>query len=432
MVFVVSTTKLLLHHAIYNENFVDMIQNSQKPLLPQPIGLDQGSDLALARNVIQALIPRTLPEVAGLDMASLFVAGSTLGGDLFDVIRLSDDLVAFIMFDVSGTGVASALLSSLAKASFIHHCSDVQSPRIVLTRVNADLHEQITSDYFLTAFVAVLDLHNNKLTYCNGAHAWPLVYARESNALSALKSSGLFVGLFSDSQYEEKSIFLNPGDWLVMFSNGLYRLFDTDHDLVGRRVFEGLVLKAAPLGTLSDFMADIKARIDNAPVSSLDDDIALIAVHLQTQSRMSLIREKLGFEGIEPVYLQVIHYFEDMDCAAAAILRDMDEFGYPDDSIRKMKIALTELLANAIFHGNNKDHSKKVTVGHRINKHEVIVSIMDEGDGFSVDNVPDPTLPENLEKDCGRGIFIVRNYVDSLIYNDCGNRVTIVKKHIHG
>jgi serine/threonine-protein kinase RsbW len=105
----------------------------------------------------------------------------------------------------------------------------------------------------------------------------------------------------------------------------------------------------------------------------------------------------------------------------------MDNQGFADDAIRKMKITLTELLVNAIDHGNNKDCSKRVTVGHLIDKSRVVVSVMDEGEGFDPAAVPDPTLPENLVKDSGRGLFIVRCYVDSLSFNEKGNRITIVK-----
>jgi serine/threonine-protein kinase RsbW len=118
-----------------------------------------------------------------------------------------------------------------------------------------------------------------------------------------------------------------------------------------------------------------------------------------------------------------------MDKAAAIILSSMDSLGYPDESIRKMKIILTELFANAIYHGNKGDHSKKVTVGHLINKKKILVSIMDEGDGFDPKIIPDPTLPENLIKDCGRGLYIVHSYVDKVEFNGKGNRVTVIKHH---
>jgi serine/threonine-protein kinase RsbW len=95
-----------------------------------------------------------------------------------------------------------------------------------------------------------------------------------------------------------------------------------------------------------------------------------------------------------------------------------------------MKIILTELFANAIYHGNGGDHSKRVIIGHVIDKKKVTISILDEGDGFDPGSVPDPTLPENLIKDCGRGLYIVKNYADSMEFNEKGNRVTIIKYHV--
>ena len=119
-----------------------------------------------------------------------------------------------------------------------------------------------------------------------------------------------------------------------------------------------------------------------------------------------------------------------MDRTTATVLAAMDVAGYADEAIRRMKIVLTELLVNAIIHGNGKDPMKKVVVGHKVNRKRVTVSILDEGKGFDPKNIPDPTLPENLERPCGRGLFIVRHYVESIMFNDTGNRVTILKKNI--
>jgi serine/threonine-protein kinase RsbW len=129
------------------------------------------------------------------------------------------------------------------------------------------------------------------------------------------------------------------------------------------------------------------------------------------------------------VYVQYIGYYEEMEKAASAILRSMDSYGYRDEDIRKMKIVLSELMANAIGHGNKLDHSKKVAVGHMVNAQNAVVAIMDEGEGFDPSTIPDPTLPENIVKDRGRGLYIVQKYVDSIEFNSKGNRVRITKKH---
>jgi serine/threonine-protein kinase RsbW len=68
-----------------------------------------------------------------------------------------------------------------------------------------------------------------------------------------------------------------------------------------------------------------------------------------------------------------------------------------------------------------------VTIGHIVTRKNAIISILDEGDGFDPASVPDPTLPENVVKDCGRGLYIVNKYVDSVAFNSKGNRVTVTK-----
>ena len=162
------------------------------------------------------------------------------------------------------------------------------------------------------------------------------------------------------------------------------------------------------------------------------DDITAVVVEILTQSRRDQIKKDLGFNEDMPVYLQFVSYYEEIDRVSAKVLRDMDETGYSDESIRKMKLTITELLANAIGHGNEDNHSKKVTMGHLVETTVVTVAIIDEGKGFDPSNIPDPTLPQNLIKDHGRGLYIVRNYVDEIDFNRKGNRILIRKYRFSG
>lgn len=377
------------------------------------------------------MVPKRMPSVEGLDMASLFRPSGAVGGDLFDVIQISEDVIVFVIFDVAGHGVSAALISAMAKASFGSHVRGVGSPRTVVERVNSELIQNISADYYLTAVVAYLDLHDNKLTYCNAGHAYPVVYNRKMRSLVPLHSTGVFIGVLESVSFEEKSVYLNPGDWLFMFTDGIYRLFSGANELRSRELLEKRFLEYAPSGSPRGFIEEVLKEQDGQgrDGDEASDDVTAIVVEFLTQSRKIQIREKLGFKLDDPVYLQFISYFEEMDKAAAIILSGMDSLGYPDENIRKMKIILTELFANAIYHGNKGDHSKKVTVGHVITKDKAVISIMDEGEGFDPEKIPDPTLPENLIKDCGRGLFIVQNYVDKVEFNEKGNRITVEKHH---
>jgi serine/threonine-protein kinase RsbW len=107
------------------------------------------------------------------------------------------------------------------------------------------------------------------------------------------------------------------------------------------------------------------------------------------------------------------------------------ERNVPDDTVADLAIAITELVNNAIKHGNKKDPSKKVTVQLRLANGEAEATISDEGSGFSPESVPNPVAEENLMKEIGRGIFIVRSLMDSIEFafpQGGGTRVKITKK----
>ena len=103
--------------------------------------------------------------------------------------------------------------------------------------------------------------------------------------------------------------------------------------------------------------------------------------------------------------------------------------GFDEDECVNLGIAVTEVVANAITHGNKKDANKKVVVTFRYSESFIEISIRDQGKGFKPENVDDPLKPENLYKESGRGIFIVKSLMDKVSYNfyDNGSEVVLFK-----
>ncbi|MFO0850624.1 MAG: ATP-binding protein [Gemmataceae bacterium] len=101
--------------------------------------------------------------------------------------------------------------------------------------------------------------------------------------------------------------------------------------------------------------------------------------------------------------------------------------GYGDRDIFAIKLALEEALVNAIKHGNQMDPGKRVSVWYTVAADRFDVKIADEGPGFNPADVPDPTQPENLERPCGRGVFLIRNLMTTVEYLGVGNVVTMSK-----
>ena len=106
----------------------------------------------------------------------------------------------------------------------------------------------------------------------------------------------------------------------------------------------------------------------------------------------------------------------------------MERFEYSMRDIFAMRLSLEESLTNAIRHGNKLSPDKQVEVICRIDHEKMHVVILDEGDGFDPDDVPDPTLEEFIERPCGRGLMLMRAYLNMCEYSDGGRRLTMERE----
>jgi serine/threonine-protein kinase RsbW len=335
------------------------------------------------------------------------------------------------MLDARGEGERAVCLSAMVKNSFMRHLHPGVSPFSIVERVNRELLAHVGADFHLQAFLGVLDLHSGELSYCNAGGAAPVVYRAAGRTTEVLATHGAGIAVAPDGITGESRTCIGSGDCLVLFSRGMYRLFNLplEKEKNEMAAFVAEVLSGAPVEELPARLTEKYHREKNRGGLPIDDDISLLFAAMLTTSVKTQLRESLGFNVDDVVYLQFLNYLEEMDRVTAVILSAMDFAGYPDELIRKMKIVLTELLVNAVIHGNGKESMKRVVIGHLIDRDRTVISIMDEGDGFDPSVIPDPTLPENIDKPCGRGLFIVRHYVETIRFNRTGNRVTIIKKN---
>jgi len=139
--------------------------------------------------------------------------------------------------------------------------------------------------------------------------------------------------------------------------------------------------------------------------------------------------EKL-VSGSSPVsgQYQVPSRLEDLTDAKRPILEAAGKAGYLEEDLTAINLALEEALTNAIRHGNREDTAKAVFVEFEIDGQEIRFSVRDEGNGFDVAGLPDARSPSGKRKPCGRGVFLLRAYMDEVLYNEKGNRVTLARR----
>jgi serine/threonine-protein kinase RsbW len=109
------------------------------------------------------------------------------------------------------------------------------------------------------------------------------------------------------------------------------------------------------------------------------------------------------------------------------IVEMLEALEYPSPDVMGVRLALEEVLMNAIKHGNKMDPSKIVRVQFEVTSDQVAIEVEDQGEGFCPQNLPDPTLPENLERPGGRGVFLIQKFMSSVEYNLRGNLVRMKK-----
>jgi serine/threonine-protein kinase RsbW len=95
----------------------------------------------------------------------------------------------------------------------------------------------------------------------------------------------------------------------------------------------------------------------------------------------------------------------------------------PEEQLGNVMVCITEAVTNAIIHGNKNNIAKNVEVEYLIENNQLIFSVKDEGVGFDFTSIPDPTLPENIEKEDGRGVFLIKNLADSIEFKNNGSEI---------
>jgi sigma-B regulation protein RsbU (phosphoserine phosphatase) len=176
-------------------------------------------ELEIAREVQERLFPQVLPEVPALEYAGQCRPARAVGGDYYDFLALSSGRLGLVIGDVSGKGVPAALLMASLQASVRGQAEGVASVAALMANVNRLVCDASPENRYATFFYAQFDPATRRLAYSNGGHNPPIVL-RGSDVLR-LETGGPPVGLFRFSQYAQDEIALEPGDLLILFTDGV-------------------------------------------------------------------------------------------------------------------------------------------------------------------------------------------------------------------
>ena len=231
----------------------------------------------MAKDIQLNLLPKAPPRFPGYDMAAVNIPAQEIGGDYYDFIKISDNETAFCLGDISGKGLPAALLmanlqATLRGQAFIH-----KSPKDCITSSNVLLFHSTESNKFATLFYGILDSKNHQITFCNAGHDNPFHINREKKCCR-LESSGVILGCFQESVYEEENMAVNPGDLVVIYSDGITEAMDKRGEEFGEKRLEELLCNniiLSPREIIDQIIKEVKNFTGNQPQS---DDMTLVAL----------------------------------------------------------------------------------------------------------------------------------------------------------
>ena len=231
-------------------------------------------EMRIAAEIQQALLPKAGRAGMYFRAAAASIPCRSIGGDFYDYVDLSDGSLGFALGDVAGKGPPAALLSAMMQGIFAAQAATSDAPSKTIARVNLALYRRGIESRFVTLMYGVLD-PTGKLIYCNAGHNPPLVIG--SNGVRRLERGGPIVGLFEAASYEEETIQLTAGDWLIVFSDGISEAMSVSGDEYGEaRIIECVERSATldPPRLLEALFSDVREFTRGAAQS--DDITAMV------------------------------------------------------------------------------------------------------------------------------------------------------------
>jgi serine phosphatase RsbU (regulator of sigma subunit) len=268
-----------------SDQIASTIQQTQ--IYEQSLDLQHISqELRLAGQIQASFLPNSFPSLPGWQFAVTLLPARETSGDFFDVIELEDGRLGILVADVADKGVGSALYMALSRTLIRTYAEEYGAePEVVFFAANNRILKDARANLFVTVFYGILDVKEGLLTYCNAGHNPPYLIKNSDNELVlSLNRTGIAMGIEENSTWASETISIDPGDILILYTDGIPDAQDEDGDFFNNEAIIEISRQNA-----GRFAHEIqKAIIDEVQNFSGDapqsDDITLMVLMRNTNS----------------------------------------------------------------------------------------------------------------------------------------------------
>lgn len=238
------------------------------------------TELEMARQVQLSILPNEIPHLRGLEIASRYLPMSSVAGDFYDFLMVDDKKLGILIADVSGHGLPSALIASMLQSALAWQMPVACDPSQVLSGLNRAINGKFQR-HFATAAYLFVDMEKGTANYAGAAHLPMLLRRVKSGRVAECVENGLMLGPFGDSTYSSVSFSLDPGDRIVLFTDGVVEVKNSSGDEFGvdhvKQILESK--HDLPLGRFADaLLYALSSWSEDAIGPRQSDDITLLAI----------------------------------------------------------------------------------------------------------------------------------------------------------
>jgi len=239
-------------------------------------------DLENARQIQMSLLPKTFPKIKSLDLYGTMIPAMQVGGDYFDLVKISDTKLFVVIGDVSGKGLSASLYMSKLQTMFQMYSSKEYSPKEILCKLNENIFQKIERNWFITSSIALIDTGKEEIIFARAGHT-PLSLISKG-AVKQIKPGGIGLGLESSEIFnksiEEVSIKLMKDDLIAFYSDGISEAMNENSELFGTERFHDVLLKNSH-NTAKYILDDVLLNINIFRKNAVqNDDITLVLIKL--------------------------------------------------------------------------------------------------------------------------------------------------------
>jgi serine phosphatase RsbU (regulator of sigma subunit)/anti-sigma regulatory factor (Ser/Thr protein kinase) len=376
-------------------------------------------ELRVARFIQQNLLPRQLPQMPGWNIAAFWQPAREVSGDFYDFITMPDGRLAFLVADVTDKGVPASLVMATTRSLLRSNAEKYISPGKVLETTNNLLYPDIPEKMFVTCLYGVLDPQSGEIVLANAGHNLPYQHTKEG--ILERRVRGMPLGLMPGMVYNEITIKMNPGDTLLLTSDGLVEAHNAQREMFGFDRVKALVAEYKDGDMVQAILQAFQSF--TGPDYVQEDDMTLVTLTFQPVQS--------GAGNPQPITFEVPSQPGNERQAAARVLAVLEHLHLDITRQKRLETAVAEATMNAMEHGNgyNPDLLVKITVIQEPDK--LTIQVADQGSGAPIPTSVDPDLDAKLaglQSPRGWGLFLIKNMVDELnTYHDpSGSTIELV------